>query len=101
MKTTYWRVVTEMAHEDKRFKATSMNTLLHMVGTGAGMTLIPELATHKSVQGVSFLAFEDPQPTREIVMLMRNHSARKSALETIAKCVRETYPSANISNTRH
>jgi len=76
------------AHEDVRFQATSMDTLLHMVATGTGMTLIPELASKKPVHGVSYVSFEDPQPSREIVMLMRNHTARKEALSTIADCVR-------------
>jgi len=86
---------TAGAREDERFKATSMDTLLHMVAAGAGMTLIPELATRKPVQGVRFLAFVDPQPQREIVMISRNHSARKQALETIAQCACDTY---NIEN---
>ncbi len=76
------------AREDVRFQATSMDTLLHMVATGTGMTLIPELASKKPVHGVSYVSFEDPQPSRDIVMLMRNHTARKEALNTIADCVR-------------
>lgn len=84
------------AREDERFKATSMDTLLHMVATGAGSTLIPELASQKEVQGVVYLPFENPQPSREIVMLMRNHSARKPALEAIAASVSKTYAAAEI-----
>ena len=79
------------AREDERFKATSMDTLLHMVGTGAGTTLIPALASRNRVQGVVYLPFVAPQPTREIVMLMRSHTARRPALEAIATSVSETY----------
>ena len=82
------------AREDKRFKATSMDTLLHMVASGAGATLIPELASKNKVQGVTYLSFDDPQPSRDIVMLMRNHSARKSALETIAQSISNIYATA-------
>ena len=69
------------AKEDQRFKATSMETLLHMVATGTGMTLIPELACRKEVAGVSYLPFIDPRPSRDIVMLVRNNSSRMLALE--------------------
>jgi len=75
------------AHEDVRFKATSMDTLLHMVATGTGMTLVPELASNNPVPGVSYLSFDEPQPSREIVMLLRNHSARKEAMDSIAECI--------------
>jgi len=75
------------AHEDVRFQATSMDTLLHMVATGTGMTLVPELASRKPVSGVSYISFNEPQPSREIVMLVRNNTARKKDLYTIADCI--------------
>ncbi|MBX2848548.1 MAG: DNA-binding transcriptional regulator OxyR [Acidiferrobacterales bacterium] len=78
------------AKEDQRFKATSMDTLLHMVATGTGMTLIPELATRSQVQGIRFLKFNDPVPKREVVMLTRKNSARMLALDNIANTVIET-----------
>jgi len=78
------------AKEDQRFKATSMDTLLHMVATGTGMTLIPELATRSRVQGIRFMRFSNPVPKREIVMLTRKSSARMDALENIANTVLST-----------
>lgn len=78
------------AKEDHRFKATSMDTLLHMVVRGAGMTLIPELACDTEMRGVKFLPFNDPVPSRDIVMLMRKNCARKKALEAVANTVEET-----------
>jgi LysR family hydrogen peroxide-inducible transcriptional activator len=75
------------AIEDQRFQATSMDTLLHMVATGAGITLTPDLACRQSTAGVRFLPFADPKPMREIVMLHRNKSARSKALENVAKVI--------------
>ncbi len=72
------------AKEDKRFRATSMDTLLHMVATGTGMTLIPELASRTRVDGITFLPFNKPRPEREIIMLARKNSARMEALKNIA-----------------
>lgn len=76
------------AKEDQRFQATSMDTLLHMVATGAGMTLVPELACDNNLPGVSYLPFTDPKPSREIVMLHRNKSARGAALSNLAKLIK-------------
>lgn len=75
------------AKEDQRFKATSMDTLLHMVATGAGMTLIPELATRSRVQGIRYIAFSDPVPHREIVMLSRKTFKRTNTLNNIASTI--------------
>lgn len=83
------------AREDVRFQATSMDTLLHMVATGAGMTLIPELASKKPVDGVRFVPFISPKPSREIVMLLRNNTARKQALTAIAGCISNAVDTAS------
>lgn len=77
------------AHEDARFRATSMDTLLHMVGNGIGMTLVPEMACSDKA-GVSYLSFTKPQPSRDIVMLTRPKSPRAQALETIANLISDT-----------
>lgn len=77
------------AKEDQRFQATSMDTLLHMVATGAGMTLIPELACEAKA-GVRYLNFSAPQPSREIVMLIRANSARAEALNSIGGLISTT-----------
>lgn len=85
------------AKEDERFKATSMDTLLHMVSTGAGITLIPELACSKQIAGVNYVSFVEPQPTRDIVMLTRSHTTRKPALDAFAKCIQNMHASLSTS----
>lgn len=79
------------AVEDERFKATSMDTLLHMVSAGAGMTLIPKLACANRVSGVTYVSFDEPQPKREIVMLTRKNSTRKLVLDAFANCIQRIY----------
>lgn len=78
------------AREDHRFQATSMDTLLHMVASGIGITLIPELAANDFNKKITYLRFNDPQPMREIVMLYRKSSVRRPALEVIANSIVET-----------
>ena len=76
------------AREDTRFRATSMDTLMHMVANGIGMTLVPEISCRKEVEGVKFYQFEPPQPKREVVMLLRNNCARLDALKVFAKAIK-------------
>lgn len=88
------------AKEDHRFQATSIDTLLHMVATGAGMTLVPELACSPKVPGVEFLKFAEPQPSRDIVMLTRNNSARTQAIEKVADVIANTVDNRLASQTK-
>jgi len=76
--------------EDASFKATSMDTLLHMVVNNGGMTLVPELACDSSQSGATFLSFEAPAPYRDIVMLTRKNNTRVKALKTIAHTISTT-----------
>ena len=79
----------EGAKEDKRFQATSMSTLLHMVASGAGLTLIPKLATREGVTGVCYVSFQDPVPERDVVMIMRKNYARSEAVNKLAELIRK------------
>jgi len=58
-----------------------------MVATGAGITLIPELATNKAIEQVEYLSFADPQPSRDIVLLMRNNSPREQLLIRVSTVI--------------
>lgn len=85
------------AKEDQRFQATSMDTLLHMVGTGTGITLIPELACKQKIAGVTYLPFAEPKPSREIVLLHRRKSARVETLANVAELIKQSV-AGNSSN---
>ncbi len=76
------------ADEDKQFQATSMDTLLHMVATGAGITLIAEMASNKNIQGVKYIPFSKPAPNREVVLVSRNNSAREQAIKNVASLIK-------------
>ncbi|MCL4150180.1 UNVERIFIED_CONTAM: hypothetical protein GTU68_062516 [Idotea baltica] len=77
------------ANEDQRFKATSMDTLLHMVATGAGMTLVPELACQQKVNEVTYLPFTKPSPSREVVLLSRKSYVRQTAIQRFVEIVQQ------------
>ena len=66
------------AVERSGFRATSLETLRHMVSANVGMTLLPALAVRPpapATANVALIPFADPQPHRRIAMVWRRTSA--------------------------
>jgi len=60
------------ASEDTSFSATSLETLRHMIATGAGISLLPELAVrNRADKGIVYRKFHKDIPHRTIVLLTR------------------------------
>lgn len=76
------------ASESKGFQATSLETLRHMVASKAGITLMPKLA-YKSNDGVCYLPFTSPKPSRIAGIVWRPSSAKKNVLTDIAAQIRK------------
>ncbi|HTP39243.1 MAG TPA: LysR substrate-binding domain-containing protein [Steroidobacteraceae bacterium] len=73
-------------HQD--FRATSLETLRQMVAAGAGVTLLPALASRGAyghAKGVKILPFAKPAPTRHIGAVWRKSSARLPAIEALCE----------------
>jgi LysR family transcriptional regulator, hydrogen peroxide-inducible genes activator len=73
-------------HEKQDFRATSLETLRQMVATGAGVTLLPELATrgaYRHARGVTVRPFARPAPVRRIGGVWRKSTARHAAIEAV------------------
>jgi LysR family hydrogen peroxide-inducible transcriptional activator len=70
--------------------ASSLSTLVQMVGAGIGVTLIPEMAVAVETRSasVSVARFEDPQPSRTIGMVWRKTSPLAGQLLQISEVVR-------------
>jgi LysR family hydrogen peroxide-inducible transcriptional activator len=71
--------------------ASSLTTLVQMVGAGIGVTLIPEMAmgVETRLASVSCARFEAPTPSRTIGMVWRKTSPLIRQLTTISEVVRE------------
>lgn len=80
------------AQEDQRYQATSMDTLLHMISSGAGMTLVPQLACNEDLAGVTFLNFTAPVPKRDIIMIVRKNAVRVELINKIVDVIADTVP---------
>jgi len=81
--------------EQQDFRATSLETLRQMVATGAGVTLLPELAgsgAYRSARGVALRPFAKPAPQRRIGAVWRKSTARRAAIEALCALIAEHAP---------
>lgn len=74
---------------ESEFRATSLTTLVHLVASGAGLTLLPELALAAETQrtDVAVRRLASPEPSRTVVLAWRQGNARSAALSQVAKCL--------------
>lgn len=80
------------AVEHVGFRATSLETLRHMVAAGVGATLLPELAVSSPVTpnpGIALRRFREPAPHRDIALLWRRTSVFRELLPEIAAVLRD------------
>lgn len=79
------------ADEDEHYRATSLETLRHMVAAGSGMTLLPALAlpNQQERDGIYYLNCEDPRPERRIVLVYRPGSPLRSRYEQLAEAIKK------------
>ena len=76
------------------FRATSMNTLVHMVASGIGATLLPQMAVQGELgklRGIRLIPFEEPQPSRRIGLVWRNSSPRKEEFHLMAELLMRVF----------
>ncbi|STX29568.1 hydrogen peroxide-inducible genes activator [Legionella beliardensis] len=73
------------------FTATSLETLRLMVQTGAGVTLIPALATQGAPNKSLFIIpFAKPAPVRTVALYWRPTSIKSICLQQLAKLITKT-----------
>lgn len=77
-------------------KATGLSTLVQMVGSGDGVTLLPRLAVPvENRRGqLAVRAFKSPAPTRRLVLAWRKGSALERPLEAVAATLTKAWPKA-------
>ncbi len=85
------------------FSATSLETLRQMVATGAGITLLPQLATegaYGNARGTCVLPFARPVPSRRVGAVWRKTSARRPAIEAVCDLIAERIERAGRLDAR-
>jgi LysR family transcriptional regulator, hydrogen peroxide-inducible genes activator len=77
-------------HEAEDFRATSLETLRHMVVAGLGVTLLPELAVESpfgSQRGLVIRQFNKPAPSRTVGAVWRKSTTRAAAIEAVCDTI--------------
>lgn len=80
--------------EDKKYKATSLETLRSMISSGRGITLFPALAVpnEKTRDNITYVPCVDPEPVRTIEMVYRPGSPLRARYEQLAKKINAYMP---------
>ena len=76
--------------EAEDFRASSLETLRHMVVAGLGITLMPELAVESpygAQRGLTVRQFGKPTPTRTVGAVWRKSSTRAAAIAGVCDVV--------------
>jgi LysR family transcriptional regulator, hydrogen peroxide-inducible genes activator len=76
----------------KSFEGSSLETIKHMVASGMGITVVPQLSVpHRGDDGVSphvvYIPFEPPVPTRRVVLAWRRSFTRYEAVAALRNAV--------------
>ena len=77
--------------ESNNFRATSLETLRHMVASSDAVTLMPELATRGEDPTLRYIPFAEPAPSRAIGLVWRKTSARAPLFAAMTEVIRENY----------
>lgn len=74
--------------ESREFRATSLETLIQMVATDLGITLVPEMAAREAPRHLRFIPFRDPKPHRTIGLVWRRRASQHAFFEQIGALMR-------------
>ncbi|MCW8853501.1 MAG: LysR substrate-binding domain-containing protein [Gammaproteobacteria bacterium] len=68
-------------------QGSSLETIRHMVATGAGITVLPSSANRKSSESklLTMIPFKKPAPSRKIALAWRKSFTRPEAIEALRK----------------
>ncbi len=72
----------------KSFEGSSLETIKHMVASGMGVTVVPQLSMPRDPQEhVRYVPFADPVPTRRVVLAWRRSFTRYEAIAALRNAV--------------
>jgi LysR family hydrogen peroxide-inducible transcriptional activator len=77
--------------EQQDVRATGLETLRQMVRAGTGITFMPKIAIHEPEDGIRYIPFVEPAPTRTIALVWRKTSAREQLVEQLIDLLRNVH----------
>ncbi|MBS4050355.1 MAG: LysR family transcriptional regulator [Methylomonas sp.] len=75
------------AEEQQDVRATGLETLRQMVRAGTGITFMPRIAIRAQDQGIRYIPFQAPVPSRNIGLAWRKTSARGHLIAEIGRLI--------------
>lgn len=87
--------LSEPGGADGTMEGSSLETIRHMVSSGAGISIVPVSAARswpQSETGLQFRPFSDPVPSRKVVIAWRATFPRFRAIDVIRKAVLSAPP---------
>ncbi|MBL3655197.1 hydrogen peroxide-inducible genes activator [Fulvivirga sediminis] len=82
------------------FESGSIETLKNMIQSHSGFTLIPELAVHPSYDNDFVKRFKEPQPAREVSLVVHNSFTKELLLSKLRKYILKGVPDGFKKNER-
>jgi LysR family hydrogen peroxide-inducible transcriptional activator len=72
----------------RSFEGSSLETIKHMVASGMGVTVVPQLSVpREESQHLRFVPFSDPIPTRRVVLAWRRSFTRYEAIAALRNAI--------------
>jgi len=74
----------------RTFEGSSLETIRHMVASGIGLTVLPRASVpDMQARGnmLAFVPFEEPVPSRRVVIVWRKSFTRRAAIEAVCEAV--------------
>ncbi|UII25045.1 LysR substrate-binding domain-containing protein [Fulvivirga maritima] len=82
------------------FESGSIETLKNMIQSHSGYTLIPELAVHSTHDADFVKRFKEPQPAREVSLVVHNSFTKELLLSKLRKYILKGVPDSFKKNER-
>jgi LysR family transcriptional regulator, hydrogen peroxide-inducible genes activator len=84
----YARFSSDAEGMRKSFEGSSLETIKHMVASGMGVTVVPQLSVPKDPGNlVQYVPFDKPVPTRRVVLAWRRTFTRYEAIAALRNAV--------------
>jgi LysR family hydrogen peroxide-inducible transcriptional activator len=74
----------------RTFEGSSLETIRHMVASGIGLTVLPRASVpdmHAPGGMLEYRPFEEPVPSRRVVIVWRKSFTRKAAIDAVCDAV--------------
>jgi LysR family hydrogen peroxide-inducible transcriptional activator len=73
--------------EEQDFKATGLETLRQMVKAGTGITFMPKIAMQTKEQGIEYISFTKPVPSRSVGLVWRKTTPRQQVINQLINLI--------------